>query len=154
VSERSERGKLAIVPFAAISIAFVVSAVHQRRAHNPEVAHQAVEAFVPTTNDPAVARQQLYTFFERTQVAWNAKTEVEIRCGPDIMRDPVSCARRAKEVAIEFEADERYIHERYTWLMYAGFAFGLLCAFFSLRHWQYRRSQGATEAKPPWWRYR
>ncbi len=151
----SERGKLAIVPLAAISVAFVVSAVHQRRAHNPEVAHQAVVAFEPTTDDPAIARQQLHTFFERVGVDWDAKTEVEIRCGPELALDPVSCARRAKQVAIELEADERYIHARYTKLMYAGFVFGALCAFFALRHWQYRRSlKGAADAKPPWWHRR
>ena len=151
----SERGKLAIVPLAAIAVAFVVSSVHQRRAHNPEVAHQAVEVFVPETNDPIVAYRQLYAFFEHTTVDWDPKTEVEIACGPDIRRDPVSCAKKARMIAIEFERDERYIYERYTWLMYSGFIFGLLCAYFSLRHWQYRRSlQGAGEAKPPWWRYR
>jgi hypothetical protein len=151
----SERGKLAIVPLAAISVAFVVSAVHQRRAHNPEVAHQAVEVFVPETNDPHVAYKQLYAFFEHTTVDWDPKTEVEIACGPDIRRDPVSCARKARSIAIVFERDERYIHERYTWLMYAGIVFGLLSAFSSLRYWQYRRSlKGEADKKPPWWHRR
>jgi hypothetical protein len=135
----SERGKLAIVPLTAVAVAFIVSAVHQRRAHDPDVAHQAVEVFAQPTDDPVIARQQLHTFFEKTTVDWDVKTEVEIACGPDRARDPVACAQRARIVTIEFEKDERWIHKRYTALLIAGIVIGAVAALLALNTWRASR---------------
>ena len=38
-------------------------------------------------------------------------------------------------------ADERYIHRRYTFLMYAGIAFGGFAALLALRTWRATRKK-------------
>ena len=85
-------------------------------------------------------QQQIVELFGK--VDWDAKTEVEIRCGPDRARDPVACAQRAHQVAIEWEEDERIIYRRYTFLMYAGIFFGGLAAILALRTWRAARRKG------------
>jgi hypothetical protein len=131
----SGAGKLALVPLLAVGVALGATGIHGRRTHDPTHAARAVEILAPT-DDPAVARVELETFFETGWVGWDVKTAVEFACGTVRGRniaDPVSCVAAARSIAYTHECQDQNAYRTYTWLAWAAlvpFAFAAVIASF------------------------
>lgn len=114
--------KLAWVPLLAVAVALGATGIHGRRTHDPERAARAVE-ILAETEDVAVARAELESFFESGWVGWDVKTVVEFACSTvegRTIRDPLLCLARARYITHGHLVREQDVYRRYGWLAWAA----------------------------------
>lgn len=114
--------KLALVPLLAVAVALGATGIHGRRTHDPERAARAIE-ILAETQDVAVARSELETFFASGWVGWDVKTAVEFACSTVEGRkipNPLLCLARARYITHGHLAREQDVYRRYGWLAWAA----------------------------------
>ena len=114
--------KLALVPLLAVAVALGATGIHGRRTHDPDRAARAVE-ILAETEDAAVARTELESFFESGWVGWDVKTAVEFACSTvegRKIREPLLCLARARYITHVHLSREQDVYRRYGWLAWAA----------------------------------